>query len=173
MNIISRRKRPPRAGGRPQMQPQTTSPPTPGVIPVMPDWADGDGPYGAGTTRYDLGAGAWPSLTGRPQFVANDEELGAGVPVNAWQTASEFDWDVGGQPGMVGHLGYTAGVVDTNTVEDFELTGRVIKVRRPVEGIMGPVATPDYAASFLPAYAQQGYRETPDAILYPDLGAAI
>ena len=89
-------------------------------------------------------------------------------------TVLEIDEEIGGATGQLNKSMYTLGVVSSNNVENFELTGRQIRIRRQPDGNYGPVSGGmDHSANYLPQYAQGTNISVPDEWLYADLGSAI
>lgn len=79
--------------------------------------------------------------------------------------------EVGGRAGEVGDLPYSLGVVDSNTVENFELTGQQAIIRRMPNpgGNTGPVGTSDHNMMLALAYEQQVNQYYPNEASQADL----
>jgi hypothetical protein len=116
----------------------------PGTEPVYTFNRDGEylpvTPYNDLTIGSLSDAAQWPGVLQRPIIHLTDQDNQDGLPAPSYPATPDMvDWDVGGRPGLVNRLPYGRGVVDTNTVENFALTGRQIKLRRQPENQWGPV----------------------------------
>ena len=82
--------------------------------------------------------------------------------------------DVGGMPGLTDTNPYTAvGPVETSTVENHRLDGRVLKLRRRAEHAPGPVGTMDHSTYLGLALAQQAAESPSDEQIQSDLVSNI
>lgn len=85
-----------------------------------------------------------------------------------------IDWEVGGVSGLVNVLPYSLGVVSSDLVENFALTGQQAIVRRqPNPASQGAVQTADFNALQSIAYAQASASYFPGEASQGDLVKAI
>lgn len=81
-----------------------------------------------------------------------------------------IDWEVGGQRGYVDNTPFSLGVVDSNTVEDFNWRGERAIIRRPRNPAeAGAVGTADSNALLAIIYAQGASRVYPNEVSQADL----
>lgn len=82
-----------------------------------------------------------------------------------------IDWTIGGQMGVVNRFPYSTGDVESGYVENFDLTGEQIYLRRETEArqLYGPVGTSDSNALLALAYAQMQNQYYPNEASQADL----
>lgn len=82
-----------------------------------------------------------------------------------------IDYEIGGERGRVDALPYSLGVVSSDAVENFELTGEMAYLRRETEARMGvgAVQTADYMASLAVTYAAAASQYYPNEVSQADL----
>lgn len=83
--------------------------------------------------------------------------------------------EVGGQPGLVDGVPYSLGVVSSDLVENFALTGQQAIIRRQANpgGNTGPVGTSDHNMLLALAYEQQVNQFYPNEASQADLVRAV
>lgn len=118
------------------------------------------------------------------------EYPGAREDFNAeWRRAAEYDpsmepqlyikdlldYNEGGQFGLVNNLPYSVGVVSSDAVENYDLTGEQVLLRRETEArqMHGPVGTADSSTLLAIAYAQQVNQFYPDEASQADLVVSV
>lgn len=140
-----------------------------GTDPVYLDQRQGSfepiDPYGDLTRQNRPDADQWPGYF--PHYAEHhvDERNGSNIATTSWQKSSDLDQTVGGHPGATNRLPFTLGVVDTNTVEDFALRGKQVKLRRQPENQWGPVVGGRSGGSdFAAGVGQEAISDVPDWI---------
>jgi len=90
---------------------------------------------------HPMAAGFYPA---DPQSLAGQGDI-----------SDKIDWEIGGNPGVVGDNAYSLGVVDSTTVEDFGMRGEQAIIRRQRNpSDTGDVGTSDSNALLSLLYAQ-------------------
>lgn len=140
-----------------------------GTTPVYLDTTQGShepiDPYGDLTRAGRNDASEWPGYF--PHFTEHhvDQDNARNIQESSWQKSSDLDQQIGGQPGATNRLPYTLGVVDTNTVEDFTLRGKQVRLRRQPENQWGPVVGGRSGGSdFASGVGQEAISDVPDWI---------
>lgn len=91
------------------------------------------------------------------------------------QRYEDIDYEVGGVNGQVDGVPYSTGVVSSDSVENFALTGEQAIIRRggnPGQAT-GPVATSDHGALLAAAFAQSQNEYYPNEASQADVLSAI
>lgn len=122
-------------------------------------------PYGDLTRQNRPDADQWPGYLPRYTEHHVDEHNDRNIQETSWQKSSDLNQEIGGNPGATNRLPYTLGVVDTNTVEDFTLRGKQVKLRRPPENQWGPVVGGrSNGSDFAAGVGQEAISDVPDWI---------
>lgn len=79
----------------------------------------------------------------------------------------------GGVSAFANNSPYGDAGVESNTVENFELTGEQVKIRRPSEKSYGPVGYSDYSGFLAQALAQDSYYSPYDDSAHADIIASF
>lgn len=105
--------------------------------------------------------GEFPATDIGNNFPGQYEVVNTGTQVQRFATApigvvkDMVDYEVGGQSGLVNDWPYGTGVVSSDAVENFNLTGEQAIIRRqPDPNRVGPVGTSDHNQLLQLAYAQ-------------------
>ena len=120
---------------------------------------------------------AYPDMALYPGYLGLGlEHRQADIRGGDWATPEAYSWGMsrdlttdpqyGGTPGGTDAQPYGMGVAESNTVEDFELRGRIIKVPVALAAYNsgGPVGTMDYTSSLALGLAQEEWSAPdPDA----------
>lgn len=132
-------------------------------------------PYGDLTAAARADAAMWPGILQLPLEHHVDQANRHSVPPNeAYVKTSDIDRTVGGLPGMTNRLPYTVGVVSTDAVENFQLTGRQIRIRRQPENQWGPAQGGAAGQQALHAgIAQQAIPDVPDWLAQSGIAEVI
>lgn len=117
--------------------------------------------YAEDLTPYDDGSYPANLLPGGERFPGPVEYFHTGADATPYTYTpvgvirDNIDWEIGGESGDANGYLWSTGVVDPNTVENFDLTGQQQIIRRMADTNYGPVATADHNALLAMAYAQQ------------------
>lgn len=150
------------------------------------EWAPYEANYDPDVTYVvDAVTGGEIDSSYSPEFPGQREDFHA-----EWEDAQEYspsqypdhtrsydriDWEVGGQFGLVNNFPYSMGVVSSDLVENFELTGEQVVLRRETEARMaqGPVGTADANAMLALAYVQTVNQYYPNEFSQADLVVSV
>lgn len=129
-----------------------------------------DNPYQGGTS--DLTNPAFPGGFELVHVMA--QARNASYPSLQSSVKDYIDYEVGGQQGQVDGVPYSTGVVSSDAVENFALTGEQAVIRRGYNpSSTGPVGTSDHNAVLAMAYAQQVNQYYPGELAQADVIAAL
>lgn len=117
--------------------------------------------YGLSTTTADEYHGDWSQ--GQPDKMSQELFSGELSP----------NPEVGGVSAMAMRSPFSLAGVESTTVENFELTGQVLKNRRPAETGEGPVGFTDYSGFLAQALAQDYYYTPYDDNMQADILTAV
>lgn len=126
--------------------------------------------YQDGTTSY---AGGFPVQREKIHREASGRPSGS-INSNA-NVHDDIDWEVGGVQGRVDSVPYSVGVVSSDLVENFALTGQQAVIRRQQNpgGNVGPVGTSDPNMILALAYEQAANQYYPNEASQYDLVKSV